>query len=411
LEAHGTGTELGDPVEIGAIASIVREGDRDESHPVVIGSVKANIGHLEAAAGIAGLIKAVLVLQHEVAPPNAELKSLNPKIVEVMKGAALKFPLVVETIRNSSEGFQNIPLIAGVSSFGFSGTISHLLLSQVNSQLNVIRKTIQPLKNLQHDHYQFSISKESFPWQYKTHSLLQKLLSVNKLQIKYETLFHHQLLHNLGLIDNNNDDDNDDDEEKETICLPISCFIEIGIAALFRLKDSFDINPHNCVVMNSLNFINNKIHLPSYNNLLSLVTEISQENGLISIYDMNDNNNNALFVTREESDWSHQDDDDDDKDDLNTLKLESLQVVCKLNVYAVNKEKNQQDVKMKFDGEKFQTLEQVWRSDSGDGVLGLIKVPEDSDRYHIHPAILDGVFQLAGFIDGMMTKKMDITRN
>jgi len=89
---------LGDPVEIGAIASIVREGDRDEQHPLLIGGVKANIGHLEPAAGIAGLIKAVLVLQHEVAPPNAELKTLNPKITEVMKGSTLLFPHHDESI-------------------------------------------------------------------------------------------------------------------------------------------------------------------------------------------------------------------------------------------------------------------------------------------------------------------------
>ena len=64
LEAHGTGTALGDPIEMGAIAAVMGPG-RDQEHPLVMGSVKPNIGHLEPAAGIAGLIKAILVLQHE----------------------------------------------------------------------------------------------------------------------------------------------------------------------------------------------------------------------------------------------------------------------------------------------------------------------------------------------------------
>ena len=70
LEAHGTGTALGDPVEISALSAVMGEG-RDAHDPLVMGAVKANIGHLECASGMAGLIKAVLVLQHEQATPNA----------------------------------------------------------------------------------------------------------------------------------------------------------------------------------------------------------------------------------------------------------------------------------------------------------------------------------------------------
>jgi acyl transferase domain-containing protein len=99
LEAHGTGTILGDPVEMGAVAAVVRDGKRDQEYPLMVGAVKANIGHLEPAAGIAGVIKAVLVLQNELAPPNAELKCLNPKISEVMKGAAIRFPTSLESLR------------------------------------------------------------------------------------------------------------------------------------------------------------------------------------------------------------------------------------------------------------------------------------------------------------------------
>ena len=106
LETHGTGTALGDPVEMGAVAAVLRSGDgvggRGEEQPLVVGGVKANIGHLEPAAGMAGLINAVLVLQHEEVPPNAELKTLNPKIAEVVKGAAVRFPMECESLRRWS---------------------------------------------------------------------------------------------------------------------------------------------------------------------------------------------------------------------------------------------------------------------------------------------------------------------
>jgi acyl transferase domain-containing protein len=82
IEAHGTGTSLGDPIEIGALISAI--GERKKNHPVVVGSVKANIGHLETASGIAGIINAILVLQNEKAPPNAGLKKLNSKIEQII---------------------------------------------------------------------------------------------------------------------------------------------------------------------------------------------------------------------------------------------------------------------------------------------------------------------------------------
>ena len=79
IETHGTGTPLGDPIEVGALGAVFAKG-RDANHPLIIGSVKSNIGHLEAAAGIAGLIKVVLGLQRQEIPPNLHFKSGNPRI-------------------------------------------------------------------------------------------------------------------------------------------------------------------------------------------------------------------------------------------------------------------------------------------------------------------------------------------
>lgn len=135
LEAHGTGTALGDPLEMGALAAVFGAG-REEAHPLVMGSVKANFGHLETGAGITGLIKAVLVLQHETAPPNVALRTLNPKIAAVTTGFAVHFPRQeAESLRLLSGKPAGEALVAGVSSFGYAGTIAHAIVSQPPAEM------------------------------------------------------------------------------------------------------------------------------------------------------------------------------------------------------------------------------------------------------------------------------------
>lgn len=79
VEAHGTGTKVGDPIEVSAIAAVLSQ-NRSSNNPLPIGSVKANIGHTESAAGLAGLIKAVLMLEHGMIPPQVNYKTTNPDI-------------------------------------------------------------------------------------------------------------------------------------------------------------------------------------------------------------------------------------------------------------------------------------------------------------------------------------------
>lgn len=122
IEAHGTGTSLGDPIEIGALGAVFdRTHSRDR--PLVVGSLKTNMGHLEAAAGIAGFIKVVLSLQHKEIPPHLHFHQPNPHI----PWAAL--PIMVPTERTPWPAEAGTR-IAGVSSFGLSGTNVHVVLEE-----------------------------------------------------------------------------------------------------------------------------------------------------------------------------------------------------------------------------------------------------------------------------------------
>ncbi len=122
VEAHGTGTALGDPIEVQALGAVLGEG-RAATDPVVIGSVKSNIGHLEAAAGVAGLIKVVLALAHGEIPAQLHFRAPNPYI------AWGTLPVAVAQTRQPWPA--GAPLrLAGVSSFGASGTNAHVVVEE-----------------------------------------------------------------------------------------------------------------------------------------------------------------------------------------------------------------------------------------------------------------------------------------
>ena len=122
LEAHGTGTSLGDPIEVGALANVLGEG-RPPDQPLLAGSVKTNLGHLESAAGIASLIKVILALQHSELPPLANFKQRSPRIA----WDEMPVRLVTERMAWRRSGG---PRRAGISSFGVSGTNAHLIVEE-----------------------------------------------------------------------------------------------------------------------------------------------------------------------------------------------------------------------------------------------------------------------------------------
>jgi acyl transferase domain-containing protein/SAM-dependent methyltransferase len=137
VEAHGTGTTLGDPIEIRALGGAYGAG-RGAHEPLLVGSVKTNIGHLESAAGVAGVIKVVLSLMHERIPPHLHFKTPSPHIA-----------WAEHAVRVEAQGCAwprgDKPRIAGISSFGFSGTNAHVLIEEAPRADHAPRDATRPL--------------------------------------------------------------------------------------------------------------------------------------------------------------------------------------------------------------------------------------------------------------------------
>nr|WP_240807311.1 type I polyketide synthase [Polyangium spumosum] len=164
VEMHGTGTPLGDPIEVDALREVFGEA-RPDGSSCVLGAVKTNIGHLEGAAGVAGLIKVVQVLRHGVVPKNLHFRALNPRIE--LQGT----PFVVPT--------ENLPWLpggkprrAGVSSFGISGTNAHVLLEEAPPEatngratsshlLPLSARSVEALKALTRSHAEWLSSADA----------------------------------------------------------------------------------------------------------------------------------------------------------------------------------------------------------------------------------------------------------
>jgi 6-methylsalicylic acid synthase len=123
VEAHGTGTPTGDPTELNALAAVYGAG-RAGGEPCRVGSVKPNVGHLEGGAGVVGLIKAAMALQHSVIPPTAGVRTLTPAVDWATSG--LRVPTEAELWPRRGD----TPRRAAVCSYGYGGTIAHVLLEE-----------------------------------------------------------------------------------------------------------------------------------------------------------------------------------------------------------------------------------------------------------------------------------------
>ncbi|MCE9613944.1 MAG: polyketide synthase [Lentisphaerae bacterium] len=137
VEAMGTGTALGDPMEIAALTATYG-ADRPADRPCWISSIKANLGHLEAASGAASVIKVILALQHAQIPPQLHVERLNPRIQ--LDGTPLKFPRTAEPW-SAADGKR----LAAVSAFGFGGSNAHLILEEAPARAKADDAARRPL--------------------------------------------------------------------------------------------------------------------------------------------------------------------------------------------------------------------------------------------------------------------------
>lgn len=130
IETHGTGTVLGDPIEVNALHAVY---GKNRDHPLWIGSVKSNIGHLEAAAGVVSVIKTILTLEHKTIPPHIFSDNLNQHID--WDSIPLKIP--DKPLKWESH---NKPRCAAISSFGMSGTNAHIVLEEYNEPRTCVKE-------------------------------------------------------------------------------------------------------------------------------------------------------------------------------------------------------------------------------------------------------------------------------
>ncbi|HTT38370.1 MAG TPA: polyketide synthase, partial [Burkholderiales bacterium] len=127
VEAHGTGTPLGDPIEIQALGAVYGAA-RANGTPLLVGSVKTNVGHLESAAGVAGLIKLILALQHRTIPAHLNLQKVNPHIDLERHQVAVPTAATPWPTKNGKKR------VGATSSFGFSGTNAHVIVEEAEAR-------------------------------------------------------------------------------------------------------------------------------------------------------------------------------------------------------------------------------------------------------------------------------------
>jgi len=160
LEAHGTGTALGDPVETGAAAAVFLA--QRSIGELIVGSLKANAGHTEPGAGLAGATKLVEQLREQANPPNAQLRALNPHVGGALRGLACTLPTQLAAGGRGAAG--------GVSSFGYSGTIAHAVLRGVASGEGARDAAPRPL----------AFRRRAFAWREPPHPFAQSRVGASE---------------------------------------------------------------------------------------------------------------------------------------------------------------------------------------------------------------------------------------
>jgi myxalamid-type polyketide synthase MxaB len=372
IEAHGTGTSLGDPIEVEALGKIFCTKNRKS--PLLVGSVKTNIGHTEAAAGIAGLIKTVLSLYHGEIPPHLHFRKPNPKIS--WDEFAIKIPTNL-TKWDCGEKSR----IAGVSAFGASGTNAHI----------VVEEAVQNAK-CKMQNAKIAFKRQKYPIRDKApitegrgkqiHPLVQyRLYVADTDKIYFESrisenspkyLSHHRVY--------------------DVSVIPATAYLEMALAAGSSVLDTENI------VLESVS-ISQPIILAKEQTKTVQIVLTPEDSGVYSFQifsintphppSMGDRNASTLHVTGKIRAMSEQ--------PLAEISFSSVQKQCDEEIPVENVYQQFQEWGINY-GSLFQGMTQVWQGK--DEALGKIRLPDEllseAKEYYLHPALSDACFHAAG---------------
>jgi NADPH:quinone reductase-like Zn-dependent oxidoreductase/3-oxoacyl-(acyl-carrier-protein) synthase/acyl carrier protein len=367
VEAHGTGTSLGDPIEMEALDAVYGgAGVEGDASPCLIGAVKTNFGHLEAAAGVAGLIKTVLCLENGVIPKNLHFQKLNPQIV--LDGSRLAVAAEPVPWPRGTR-----PRVAGVSGFGISGTNAHIIVEEAPLlPANQAQRTI-PLPKREWRRQRFwipekvsskapaaAIASSSMGY---IHALLGR--PVPSAFVKGR-LFESELTSTSTLYFGDHCLDGQ-------ALLPFAAFLEIANAGARESRDGDSLAVHDFILREPLFLSANPRKLQVL--VADGSVEIASERGTTWVKHAQGTLRNVEPIS--------------EVTDLSKLRARCREVIEPAEIY-----RQLEAAGLRF-GRGFRVVEAAWRG-SGES-LTFLRLPkemhEDAGKYGMHPALLDGCLQ------------------
>ncbi len=368
IEAHGTGTALGDPIELEALKNTYGK-NREKTHPAFVGSVKTNIGHTETASGIVSVMKVVLSLLHEKIPAILHFKKLNPSV------DISQVPL--EIANKNIDWKRGKRRIAGINSFGFSGTNVHLLIEE-GPELSEIK--LKEWKERSFHRHEFN--RQRYWAEAAIPQLGRHLDSVHPLLGEKYTIFNGEIIYRgdlqLGRLPYLNDH-----QVYDQVIYPAAAYFEMMLAASVNVLGETKIWLKNVDIEVVLSFDERK----------SVETQVlmtpNQAGYEIDIY------SKAVDASTENAAWhchargmiavlSSQK--TPTALDIAGIKLRCPRLITKSDFYSYV---NSTGIHY---GEHFQALNNLYVGEKE--ALGELKLPYSEKNYLAHPALLDGALQL-----------------
>lgn len=362
VEAHGTGTSLGDPIELEALVNTYSKG-REKNHPLFVGSVKTNIGHTEAVAGVVSIIKVVLSLLHEKIPATLHFTKLNPNV------DLSNVPLEIAT--KNIDWKRGAKRLAGISSFGFSGTNAHVILEEgphlTEQQFAEWeeRSLHRHLFNRQH----FWVQKGTRGRKLESiHPLLGEKINLSNGEIVYQNEINLSTV--PYLIDH---------QVYENIIFPGAAYIEMLVAAAHHGTEESEIQLGNISIEAALK-------LAEGQSIRTQVLMNPADDGYeISICSQIPTEKSWICHAKGNSFTSA------NKNIPSSLDLEKIKFKCPTNIDKADFYSYVNSTGLDY-GKHFQALSKIYVGEKE--ALAELKLSDIPNDYLMHPALLDGALQL-----------------